>query len=427
MDEARDSRPDADSGKDVTPAPASPPPPEPAPKPRVSRLEVGILLFLVACTMLGNGLVVPILTIYGAEFSASATMVGMLITVFGLARLSTNLPTGFIYRRVGSRALMVVGTGLLLVGAIGAALAPNLSLLLVSRVVQGIGSGFFLTTIGIVFARRSEPATRGRFLALYQASVHIGASIGPVVGGLIAQSFGLSAPFWAYAMVALLALFVSLRSADDRAADTGAKAGGAGGRDLIRELLTNPGLQSGYLLGIASGFSRTGVHWQLLPLLATERFQMGFGTIGIVITVISLANLTLLPLGGWMVDKVGARIMAPFACAALAAALCVLAYSATPTAFWIGAMILGASGGILMPAAVTSVVESSPPALLPPAMGGNRFAGDLGFVAGPLVIGLVIDAGISDVPGGFLLTAGMVLAVGLFTIWARLLRPRQNV
>ena len=51
------------------------------------------LLVMIACIMMGSGLVAPILSLYAQTFGVAGALVGTLITVFGIGRLLANLRT----------------------------------------------------------------------------------------------------------------------------------------------------------------------------------------------------------------------------------------------------------------------------------------------------------------------------------------------
>ena len=378
--------------------------------------RIWVLLVLVAFVMAGNGLIVPVLPIYGETFSSSATLVGMLITIFGVARLAANYPTGLIYDRVGPGLLMGFGNGLLLLGAIGAAIAADLYFLLFCRLVQGLGSGIFLTAMGVVVARQSRAGSRGRFMALYQAAIFVGAGLGPAAGGFIAQGFGLSAPFWAYAAVSALAMLVSVtvrRDASAPAAHTEEHVARS-----FAAVRTKP--ETNDTSRLARNTGPAAALWQLIPLLAAARFSMGFDRIGIAVTVTSLANVAILPISGWLVDRFGWRLLPAIASFGFAASLALIALGEPEWTFWLGVTLAGVFGGLIGPATSTALIELTAPGALPAAMGLQRTAADFGFVAGPVVIGVLADSLLGSESFGLIITALLLALSG--TVWLAAVR-----
>jgi len=59
--------------------------------------------------MIGIGIVSPILPHYARSFGVNITMVGLLITVFGLARIAIDVPAGSLVEIFGRRSMLVLG------------------------------------------------------------------------------------------------------------------------------------------------------------------------------------------------------------------------------------------------------------------------------------------------------------------------------
>jgi MFS family permease len=391
------------------------PAPQLAPRAPDLRAATAMLLVLVAFVMAGSGIIAPILPIYGELFSSSATLVGMLITIFGITRFVANFPSGLAFEKIGPRALLISGSAVLLLGGVGAALASDLVSLLIWRGVQGLGSGIFLTTVGVLVGKISRPETRGRFLANYQTAVFIGAGVGPALGGYIAQWFGITAPFWAYALVALAALIVSLFFS--LGATAGQDASTAVGPPVrLGAVLRQPEFLANVAMSFALGFLRTAALWQLIPLIASGRFSMSFDLIGIAITVTSFSTLLVLPVSGRLIDRYGSRFLPAIAALGLAGSLVLVALGPTQFWFWAGISLTGIASGLIGPALATALVDMTPSHLLGGATGFQRMIGDAGFVAGPVVVGALADLAILDDAGGLVLTGGLIAASGIFWI-----------
>ncbi|WP_319518584.1 MFS transporter [uncultured Martelella sp.] len=366
--------------------------------------------------MSGVGLVAPILSVYANTFSASATLAGMIITLFGVGRLIINLPAGLMSQWCGKRALLIAGTIILVIGAIGAALAQTLTMLVVSRFVQGIGSGIYMTIAQAMMAQIAAPEERGRTMALYQSAILIGTGIGPMVGGMLAGHFGLSAPFWAYAVVctgaAILAFFLVEPKdvAMENAGQPGERQRKAG---VNRKLFMD---RTFFFIGLVSFgifFTRTASQWTLVPLIAATRYDMNIGMIGLLLTVQSLSNFLVLPITGSMVDRFGARPLTIISALIIAASLLMVGFGPSPAWLWAGMVILGIGGGINAPSIVSYAADIAPSQSYGPAMGLLRTWGDAGFVTGPIVVGTLADAGGIGPHGGIVANSLLMTVAGI--------------
>jgi MFS family permease len=173
-----------------------------------------LLAALLGATVLGtisNNIVnVPLRQII-ADFEAPVTQ-GVLVASASVLVLAVAMPlTGWISDRLGRRRTLVLALAVLLTGTIGAALAPTLALLVISRGLQGLGCAAVPTAVMGTLARSFAPQHRNRVMGAWGAANGIGQAIGPPVGGLVADAFGWRAIFGALIPVTVGVLILTLR------------------------------------------------------------------------------------------------------------------------------------------------------------------------------------------------------------------------
>jgi MFS family permease len=369
------------------------------------RPQIGVLLVIVSLVMSGNALVAPVLSLYGASFAASSTLVGMVITVFGAARLFVNYPAGLLSQHIGRRPLLGVGPMIIVIGSVGAALAPTIEWLLLWRFVQGIGSGIYMTTSLAALADVSQDGSRGRIMALYQASLWLGVGFGPVIGGTLAHHFGLAAPFWAYGIVCAAAAVAVWWQLDEtaelhlKARETGEAAIPVAAPPQLRR---DPAFLA--LCGLTFGtfFTRTASQWLMIPLLAHTRHGLSVDLIGVALAVTAAGTLIMLPAAGILIDRGLARRVIIGSVVTMTLALCLIALGTHPVLFWSGMLLLGLGMGLSSPAVAAYSTEIIPRPAFGPGMGILRTCGDVGFVLGPLLVGMLDDLGDLGTTGGIL-------------------------
>ncbi len=122
-------------------------------------------------------------TILG-ELHASLPTVGWILTGYQLTQTVAMPLAGKISDDFGRKRLFLVSVVLFTVGSIGAGLSPNIYILILFRVVQGLGGGAFLpSATGIVsdaFGERRQTA-----IGLFTSIFPLGGIIGPNIGGVI--------------------------------------------------------------------------------------------------------------------------------------------------------------------------------------------------------------------------------------------------
>lgn len=89
----------------------------------------------------------------------------------------------------GRRKLFVTGLVIFVVGALASVFAPTILILNIARLFTGIGAGMFSPQIMGIIQQLFQGEARGKAYGIFGAVVGLGVSIGPVVGGLIIDSF----------------------------------------------------------------------------------------------------------------------------------------------------------------------------------------------------------------------------------------------
>jgi multidrug resistance protein len=164
--------------------------------------KLTVLMITAFVDMLGLAMIIPLLPFYATELGASASIVGVLIAAFSIAQLASAPLWGRFSDRYGRRPGLLVGLLVSAVAYVIFAYASTLWLLLLSRVVQGLGGG----TIGVVqayVADASDPKDRAKSLGWLSAATSLGAVVGPAIGSALIH-WGRHAPGIASAIFCVL-------------------------------------------------------------------------------------------------------------------------------------------------------------------------------------------------------------------------------
>jgi EmrB/QacA subfamily drug resistance transporter len=185
----------------------------PVPSPTPQR-RGWLLAALLGATVLGtvsNNIVnVPLRQI--TEDLAAPVTQGVLVASASVLVLAVAMPlTGWISDRLGRRRTLIIALSILLAGTVGAALAPNLPLLVVSRAVQGLGCAAVPVAVMGTLARSWPDSRRSRVMGAWGAANGVGQAVGPPIGGLLADALGWRSIFWILAPVTVAVLVLALR------------------------------------------------------------------------------------------------------------------------------------------------------------------------------------------------------------------------
>jgi len=146
----------------------------------------------------------------GKEFSMDAVMLGWIATAYLLTAVVFLVPLGRLADMYGRKKLFLWGTVIFTFASCLSALSWSSAVLIISRVIQGIGSAMIFGTGTAMLTSAFPPGERGRAMGINLAAVYIGLSLGPFIGGLLTQYSGWRSIFWLNSAVGLVAVVATL-------------------------------------------------------------------------------------------------------------------------------------------------------------------------------------------------------------------------
>jgi MFS family permease len=286
--------------------------------------------------------------------------------------------------------------------------------------VAGIGAAFVLTAGQIVLADITTPAVRGRAMAIYQGSFLFAVGLGPFPGGVLAERFGLSAPFVAYAITGTLAGLVAwLRVPETMALRSPGAAEALSPAPpfatQLRVLASKIGFLLVSLVSFASAFTRTGALFNVIPVLGQDRLRLSPDRIGFAMALGSLAGFGLAYPAGVLVDRYGRKaVIVP---TTLLTSVSLLLFLLAPSYAWFvtASLVWSIAQGVGGVAPAAYAVDVAPPRMNAAAMSLYRTLADSGYVIGPIVLGLVTDA--FGIEAALAAGAGLLAGVGVLFAW----------
>ena len=171
-------------------------------------------VWLHAADMLVTATLMPsvVADIGGTEY------VSWTISLYQIGGIVMGAVAGRLGRRLGLRGTLLAGAVAYLAGCVGAAVAPDMAVLLAGRLVQGMGGGLLLS-LSYVAIERMFPERLWSALMAMVAAIWAGASFGgPLIGGLFAQYGSWRGAFWSFGAQAALLLLLAVRLPADRGA-----------------------------------------------------------------------------------------------------------------------------------------------------------------------------------------------------------------
>ncbi|KLO46485.1 major facilitator transporter [Mycobacterium nebraskense] len=219
----------------------------------------------LACIMaiLDNTVVAVAQRTFIDQFGSTQAIVSWTMAGYMLA-FATVIPiTGWAADRFGTKRLFMGSILSFTLGSLLCALAPNILLLIVFRVLQGIGGGMLLPLSWVILTREAGPKRVGRLMAVGGIPILLGPIGGPILGGWLIDAYGwkwiflVNLPMGLATFVLAAILFTKDRPAPSEALD------------VIGLLLLSPGVAI-FLGGVSSipGRHTIADPYVLIPVIA---------------------------------------------------------------------------------------------------------------------------------------------------------------
>ncbi|MDX6218578.1 MAG: transporter, family, inner rane transport protein [Frankiales bacterium] len=373
---------------------------------------------VVAVTGVAFGMTFPYVPLLAGQLGAAAGLAGLITAANAPAVLAVDVFGTGILPHLGGRAVLVAGLVSFGLGSALAACPFGLGLLLVSRLLEGIGLALFMSGALYLVVRTTDAAGRARALGRFNAHWFLGIAVGPLLGGLIAQTStgatGYRRAFAACAVVSFTAALLT-RVAIDPYPSSGALT------FTLPDLrgLRDPRLSGAVLLGGFGEAVRDSLAGILLPLAAVSA-GLTNAAIGIVLTALAVADVISMQLSGVLADRYG-RSRPLIVTLVVAAGFSFYAATADSTE---DLLVIAVALGLTLGSAWII-----PPVMVVDLAGGDSDDGDLhtrravaayricadiglfvGLFGGGLVVGWVGALPAFAVFGGFLLAGALLTA-----------------
>ena len=362
--------------------------------PPLRRPEFRRLLAISITVAIGFGMVIPVLPLYAKSFGVGIALIGLIQFVFGFTRFSFGLVGGLVVDRFGERASTV--TGLLVVSAssYAAGFADSFPQLVVARGFGGGGSALFIAGLMNRIIRIIEPEAMGRATGAFRASFLVGIGLGPIFGGVIAQHFGLAAPFHIYATGLLVATVIAwVVMAGQPGIGEAQKKSPLEALRAARPLFGDIRYVIALVATFVGWWTISGPAQTVGPIFADDVLGFSAQQIGFAVTLLAVGEIGILFIAGRLADRLGRRAVLVPSLAVTAIATALLGQTEpAPWAYYVLMMAVGAGIAASGAAAGGLLADSIPRGGSGAAVGVNQMAGDVGYLIAPTAIGTLVQA-----------------------------------
>ncbi len=148
------------------------------------------------------------LPVMNQDFQADAILLGWTITSYILAVAVFSVPFGRLADIVGIKKIFIIGTAIYTIATVLSFFASSAIMLIAYRAIQALGSAMIFSTSTAMLTAAYPAKERGRALGLSVASVYLGLSLGPILGGLLTEHFGWRSIFLTNIPFGIIILFL---------------------------------------------------------------------------------------------------------------------------------------------------------------------------------------------------------------------------
>jgi MFS transporter, DHA1 family, multidrug resistance protein len=267
-----------------------------------SIVSISTIVFVLT---IGTGMVAPLLAPYSQKLGASGFWVGLIYSGFYMVRFMIGTPIGKIADRFGPKGILVISMSIYPFIALSYLVSDSLMTLLGARLLHGVASAMLLPMVMTYIGEITPKGKVGMNMGIYNTVLFLANGIGPILGGFIADWWGVKEVFLLLLLLALVTLVLTVTTLSSTRK-------GSALIESKREIQANVNVhhssvwKNGSLMALSSIFFISAVLTMFIvsffPLFGTEK---GLSTLQIGI-LIAIYNLTVgilqIPFGK-MADK----------------------------------------------------------------------------------------------------------------------------
>ncbi|MCP3922232.1 MAG: MFS transporter [Desulfobacterales bacterium] len=361
-----------------------------------------VLFFSIFNATLGVGIVIPLLPVYAHDLGASGFYISMIFGSFSISRTFFLPYFGKRSDKYGRKPFIAIGLFCYTLISLAFIYFNSMDSLIIIRFMQGIASAMIMPVTQAYVGDITPKGKEGYYMGLFNMSIFISLSIGPLAGGYISDFFdgrqilfmgeiikdGLTVTFLCMGILSTVAFLASIiflphKSLEKKKSKNQDDSWSKFFKD--NEILSIFIFRMGYTICIA-------IIWCFIPVFADKEFNLSSGKIGVLVTSgVFLSGILNTPLGH-LADKISRRKMVNAGGFIVAISLALIFISNSFYDLIFAVFVFGIGGGISMPALMAIAVRSGNRVkAMGSVMGILTLGQSMGMLTGSLIAGITMD------------------------------------
>jgi len=348
------------------------------------------LFFIIFSTITGVGIVVPLLPIYAHDLGATGFYVAMIFGSFSISRVFLLPWFGRLSDQKGRKPFILAGLISYTLISLAFVFSDTVEGLIVIRFIQGAGSAMIMPVVQAYVGEITPKGSEGYAMGLFNLSMFLSLSLGPLMGGVIHDIWTMDAAFVCMGLLSFVGVLLCV---------------------ILLPPLSEERLRSGHqplqipwslvirdreLFGLFSfRFAYTaciGAIWSFLPLFGAQMFGRSGAGIGLLVTLgVFISGMLQLPMG-YAADRISRPAMTVLGGIIVTVSMGWIYFAVSFFDLIAAVSLFGVGGGIAMPAITAlAVVNGERKKAMGSVMAILTVAHSLGMLAGSVAAGLAMD------------------------------------
>lgn|SRR5699024_5582850 len=298
---------------------------------------------------LGFQMTLPTLPIFVKELGGSDQIVGLIVGVFTFSALLLRPFAGNALETRGRQVVYLFGLSLFVISVGAFAFATSIFMLIVMRVLQGVGWGFSTTASGTVATDLIPPKRRGEGMGYYGLSSNLALALGPALGLSLVGVISFKQLFLIASAMGLIALLLALMIRYKKVEESPDKTTTVK-FDVFEKSAINPSILLFFITLTFGGIAT------FLPLYAIERSVEGISLYFVVYAIFLMISRLI---AGKIYDEKGHMYVFPPGALMILIAMILLAWLPSTLVLLLAAAFYGFGFGSVQPALQAWAVNSA--------------------------------------------------------------------
>ena len=351
-------------------------------------IVVWLALFI---SISGIGMVSPLLPVFAHDMGASGIWLGLAFSGFAFSQVPLMPVAGRLSDRFGKKLFIWLGLLIYAIAAAGYVWSPGYQELVLFRVFSGVGAAMTIPTAFAYVGELAPGGQEGRYMGLFTIALLAGFGIGPMLGGIVHDSFGMDAAFASMGILAMtgliiVLLFLPTRTPPPRATQSNEPA------SSLNSMLRDETMRGLIAFQLVFGLSYGSV-LAFLGIFMTTVMGTSVAHVGIVLSARAIQNGTLAYPFGWLADRVNRVALVNMGMIAMASGIFFIPWIGDFALLLALFIVMATFESAALPAAEAITVERGRILGMGSVVGVFNMARSLGMLAGSVIGGLIEGSG----------------------------------